>query len=101
MSVQERVLMENDVEKLYDAVTDVKLTVARIESLQSERHGANLATLNGMKDNVKNLWKDTCNKPCGTNNARIENLEKHVVRIYWLIFVVIVLGIIVGVWLKT
>ncbi len=104
MKLEDRILMPEDVEKLYDAVVDVKLTVARIESLQAERHGANTASLDNIKSNIKNLWRDTCNKPCDTNGQKIKTLEdslhEHVTRIYWLVFVVIFLGVIVGVWIK-
>lgn len=82
--------MNGDIGKVYKVISEIQVEQSRLATLQEERHDQNSARLAKL-DNL----------PCGVHNERMNSFGKALNVMTTVILVVVVLGIILGIWMKS
>lgn len=65
-----------------EKITSVKVDIAEIKTRQQERHSQNLKKFDTLFDKIDSI-------------PNVKDVKKDINRLYWLVFVVIILGVLI------
>ena len=80
--------MNGDLGKIYNAITDIKVSIARIETKQEERHTENIRKTDSLFVKADKL----SNRPCIGHGKVDEVIRRHDRMIWFIVSIIILLG---------